>query len=197
MDSRIRFPGAHAVYEAFPDLRGRAPSPERDCAAIDHARKLLGSSQPNEVIAFLAYLLPRREAVWWARQCVTGLLGAATQDDALRTADLWVKEPDEENRLAAMKAAASGDPKAATTWLARAAAWSGGSMLPPDLNKLPAPPSACAQAVNAAIILAACVGNPLGILKRVAACAEAGIRFSEGDEARISLPEGAISRAVA
>ena len=193
MASRIRFPGAGAVFEAFPDLRDRAPPPGTDCAPTVYARRLLGSAQPNAVIAFLAYLLPRREAVWWGRQCVAALLGPSAEDEALRAAELWAKSPDEDNRLAAMQISNSGDPRAATTWLARAAAWSGGSMCSPDLKPLPAPPTACAQAVNAAIILAASFGEPLDVMNRIGACAEAGIRFADGDEARVFLPEAAMS----
>jgi hypothetical protein len=197
MASRIRFPGAFAVFDAFPDLARLASRPEVDRAPTDHARHLLGSARPQEAIAFLAYLLPRREAVWWARQCVAALLGPAADSDALRAADLWVKGPDEENRQTALQLGASGDPKAAPTWLARAAAWSGGSMCPPDLTPLPAPPTACAQAVNAAIMLAASAGDPLGVMKRIAACADAGIRFAEGEEARVYPPAATPSPALA
>ena len=189
MASRIRFPGARAVFETFPDLRHRAPPPEGDCTPTDHVRRLLNSAHPDRAISFLAYLLPRREAVWWARQCVGALIGPRDDDEALRAAELWVKAPTEDNRLAALQIGGSADPRAATTWLARAAAWSGGSMCPPELKPLPAPATACAQAVNAAIVLAVCAGDPMGVMKRVVACAEAGIRFAEGAEARVVLPD--------
>jgi hypothetical protein len=197
MSSRIRFPGAHAVFEAFPDLRHLVSPPERDGPPTAFARHLLKSGKPSEAIAFLAFLLPRRESVWWARQCVAALLGPSGEDEALRAADLWVKDPDEDYRLAAMKIGTAGNPRSATTWLARAAAWSGGSMCPPDMSPLPAPPTACAQAVNAAIMLAARMGEPIGVMQRIATCAEAGIRFAEGEEARVVLPEATKSRALA
>jgi hypothetical protein len=197
MASRIRFAGAHSVFDAFPDLRLRVSPPENDCPPLEYARRLLGSPRANEAITFLAYLLPRREAVWWARQCVSALLGPRAEDEALRAAELWVRTPDEDNRLVALQIGNAAEPKAATTWLARAAAWSGGSMCAPDLKRLSAPPSACAQAVNAAIVLAASAGEPLGVMKRIAACAEAGIRFADGDDARVSLAETKISPALA
>lgn len=189
MSSRIRFAAAGAVFDAFPDLRRFAPPPQDDCAPLDYARRLLGSPRPSDAIAFLAYLLPRREAVWWACQCVGALLGPRAQDAALGAADLWVRGPDEDHRQAALKIGSSSAPEAATTWLARAAAWSGGSMCPPEMQPLPAPPSACAQAVNAAIVLAATAGEPIGVMKRIAACAEAGIRFAEGGDARVTIGE--------
>lgn len=195
MSSRIRFPGARAVFEAFPDLRRLAPPPQDDCASLDYARRLLAAPRANQAIAFLAHLLPRREAIWWARHCVSALLGPRADDAALRAADLWVRAPDEDNRCAALQIGNAGEPSAATTWLARAAAWSGGSMCPPELKRLPAPPAACAQAVNAAIMLAVCAGEPLGVMKRIAACVEAGIRFAEGGDAHVSLPEAPVSSA--
>jgi hypothetical protein len=185
MPSRVRFAAARGVFEAFPELRGLAPPPEDNCAPLDYARRLLASARPNQAIAFLAYLLPRREAVWWARQCVCALAGPRAEDAALRAAELWVQDPDEDSRLAALDIGKSGEPSAATTWLARAAAWSGGSMCPPEMKPLPAPAAACAQAVNAAIVLAVCAGEPIGVMKRVAACAEAGIRFADGGEAKV------------
>ncbi len=55
---------------------------------------------------------------------------------------------------------------------------------------MPAPPGACAQGVHTAVILAACAGDPLGVIDRLKACAEAGIRFADGDddELRTSAP---------
>src|SRR5579864_6955197 len=101
MSSRIRFTTARNVFEAFPDLRPMAPPPADESPPLDYARRLLASPRPAEAIAFLAFLLPRREAVWWARQCVVALLGPSADDAALRAADAWVREPEEQNRLAA------------------------------------------------------------------------------------------------
>jgi hypothetical protein len=194
MSSRIRFSTARHVFEAFPDLTQVVPAPGDESAPIDYARQLLGSPNRAQAVAFLCYLLPRREAVWWARQCVSAILGPKTEHDpALQAADNWVRAPEEENRQAALAAGAAGDQHRATTWLALAAAWSGGSMCPPDAPPMPVPPSlmvappwACAKAVNAAIVIAM-VGDPSAINDRLKACAEAGIRFAEGGDARPAI----------
>ena len=39
-----------------------------------------------------------------------------------------------------------------------------------------------------AVILAACAGDPLGVVDRLKACAEAGVRFAEGGDAKVQLP---------
>jgi Family of unknown function (DUF6931) len=188
MSSRIRFAVARNVFEAFPDLRYVAPLPVDECAPVDYARSLLASRRPVDAIAFLAYLLPRREAVWWARQCVGAILGPGADDAALHAAEAWVRTPEEENRRTALAAGAAGEQNLATTWLAHAAGWSGGSMCPPEAKPMAPPASACAKAANAAIVLAACSGDPLAIGLWIVACGEAGIRFAEGGEARVEAP---------
>ena len=50
---------------------------------------------------------------------------------------------------------AQGDLVSPTSWLARAVGYSGGSLLAPEQPPMAAPPEACAQSVNAAIVLAA------------------------------------------
>jgi hypothetical protein len=191
VSSRIRFGAARTVFEAFPDLRHVAPPPGDESAPLDYARRLLASPRPSHAIVFLAYLLPRREAVWWARQCVGAALGPRANDAALRAAEGWVRAPEEENRCVALEIGTAGDQRVATTWLALAAGWSGGSMCAPDKKPMASPISACAKAVNAAIVLAICAGDPLAIGPWIAACAEAGIRFAEGGDARPRLVQSA------
>jgi len=188
MTSRVRFSTARDVVEAFKDLRRIAPAPADAAAPLDYARQLLVSRRPIDAILFLAYLLPRREAVWWARQCVGAILGPRGDDDALRAADAWVRAPEEERRRAALAVGMAGDQARATTWLALAVGKSGGSVSAPDQNPIVPSPSACAQAVNAAIVLAICGEDPKVISAWISACGEAGIRFAEGGEARVVAP---------
>jgi hypothetical protein len=188
MSSRIRFASARNVFEAYPDLgRAVAPPPE-DPSSLDYARALTASNSPAGAVVFLAHLLPRREAVWWAIQCVRATLGRGADDEAMRAADAWVHTPEDDNRRAALAACKAGNQRAATTWLAFAAGWSGGSVTPPDKDPMPAPPAACAQGVHTAILLAASAGDPLGVVDRVKAYAKAGIRFADGGEAEVQLP---------
>ncbi len=182
MSSRIRFASAGSVFEAFPDLNYVAARPADDIEPLDYARALLASPRPSDAIFFISHLLPRRETVWWAIQCVRALIGADSADDALHAAELWVRTPDDENRRAALRAANASDQRKSTTWLAFAAGWSGGSILPPDQRPVPPPSEACATAANAAIMLAVTAGDPLGVVRRIVACAEAGVRFASGGE---------------
>jgi hypothetical protein len=192
--SRIRFATAASVYDAFADLRMMAAAPIGAAAPLDHARTLLDSKRPNDAILFLAHVLPRREAVWWAIQCVRALLDARAEDDALRAAEAWVRAPEDESRLESLALARAGDPRAATTMLAFAAGFSGGNIGAPDLPPMPAPASACATAANAAIMIAVTAGEPRAVVERIRACAEAGARFADGGEATVSHPDSSIPR---
>src|SRR6516225_12092014 len=102
MSSRVRFAAAFDLFETFADLKLVATAPSHDSACLDHARALLASPRPSDAIVFLAHLLPRREAVWWAIQCVRALIGASADDGAHRSAETWVRAPTEDNRRAAL-----------------------------------------------------------------------------------------------
>ncbi|MBV8107530.1 MAG: hypothetical protein JO223_23495 [Hyphomicrobiales bacterium] len=188
MPSRIRFTAAGAVFEAFPDLALATEPPPDETGVLEHARALLASPRSSEAIIFLAHLLPRREAVWWAINCVRAMPGGAGEDDALRAADAWVRDPEEDNRRAALAVAEAANPRLATTWLAFAAGWSGGSLSAPDSEPARPPPAACAMAANTAVMLAATRGDPAGVGRRIVACGEAGVRFAEGGSATVDGP---------
>ncbi len=190
MTSRIRFADASAVFEAFPQLERFAPRPNAEISPIEHARALAVSSRPVTAIVFLAHLLPRREAVWWGCQCVSTVLGKAASDEGLRLANHWVRDPDEGVRRAALDFSAASGLQTATSWLARAVGYSGGSILGVDQPTTPPAADACALSVNAAIVIATTSRQPLLILPWMRACADAGVRFAEGDSVRISPPGG-------
>ena len=188
MNSRIRFAQALDVYDAFSGLHIYAPRPSHALAPLDHVRALLASPRPATALAYLAHLLARREAVWWGCQCVSATLGAAADDAGLRLALQWVRDPDERSRREALTFAQAGDLRLATTWLARAVGHSGGSVAAPDQLAMAPNPDACALAVNAAVVLAATTTPSPLILPWIRECAEAGLRFASGQDARVSAP---------
>jgi hypothetical protein len=194
MPSRIRFPTARDVFETYADLGRLTPAPADEAAPLDHVRRLLASKRSVDAILFMAHLLPRREAVWWARQCVGAILGPSGEDEALRAAEAWVRAPDEEKRRAALDIGNARDPRAPSTWLARAVGWSGGSRSALEHKPMPPQPSACARAANAAIILAITAQEPIAIRPWIRACVQAGISFAEGGEVTVRPPTLAASK---
>ena len=167
----------------------QTPAPTEAEDPLPFARMAAKSSRPDGAIAFMAHLLPRREAVWWGCHCVRAMLAAAADDEALRAAEAWVREPDEDTRRAALQIGDAGDKRRATTFLARAAGHSGGSIVAPDKPAAPAAAEACAQSVQAAVVLAI-VAQPTALMSGwIEACIEAGIRFAEGGDARVDPPK--------
>jgi hypothetical protein len=192
MSSRLRFTSAQQIFDAFPTASEDIATPPANEAPLDFARKLARSSRPIEAVAFCAYLLPRREAVWWACQCVRAIQGdQAVADPALKAAETWVREPEEATRRAALDLGASGNRRAATTWLARAAGWSGGDIAAAGIVPTPAPPHLTAKAVLAAIVLAMAKAGARSLDAWTAACTDACIRFAEGGDARPRLAQSA------
>jgi hypothetical protein len=185
MSNRLRFSTARQVFEAFPTVATDVEAQPADEAPLEFARKLLG--RRFEAIVYIAYLLPRREAVWWGCQCVRALAGNKV-DDALLAAEAWVRGPDDTTRRAALNLGWTRDPRIATTWLALAAGQSGGSISPEDAHPVAPPPQATAVDVKAAVILAIAQTPPLGQSAWLSACVEAGITFAEGGDAKVRAP---------
>src|ERR1700758_3958241 len=114
----LRFAVASEVFEAFPTARNDIAAKPTSQPPLVFLRALAGGPTPDDALAFCAYLLPRREAVWWACQCVRALLGQPTEEDqvALQAAEAWVYEPDEERRRAALAIGRTAERNAASTW---------------------------------------------------------------------------------
>ncbi|HVJ51640.1 MAG TPA: hypothetical protein VM689_04220 [Aliidongia sp.] len=110
-----------------------------------------------DAVNFLAFGLPKREAVWWASVSLraAGAAPSGPAHEAVSAAEEWVRRPSEENRIAAGERAERLPQDQPAGWAAWGAFWSGGSMTPP--NSPPVPPGATltAKAVAGAVTLAA------------------------------------------
>jgi hypothetical protein len=177
--SRIRFASAREVYEAFPTAYEDLPTPPTDEPPLQFLRALVSSPGLNDAIPFCAYMLPRREAVWWANQCVRALIDAPTEADetALKAAEEWVYEPEEPRRRQALAIARSHNQGAASTWVAYAAAWSSGTIVVTEHRGPPVTPQLTAKAAIAAIRIAL-VDKP-DRAKEIARCVEQGVKIAE------------------
>lgn len=121
-------------------------------------RALARLNDPLTLATGLAFVLPKRQAVWWA--CIAARLGIAGQTEApkmeaLRVAEAWVQTGSEEYRELAEGAAAAADHDGPAAWAAQAAFWSGESIAPPGQPMVPPPPHLTAMAVRAALLTAA------------------------------------------
>ena len=97
---------------------------------------------PSAVKVFARWL-PKTRAVAWGVDCYLSTLDPPTlssgESKAIQAARQWAAEPREENRLRAQCVAEELQHRTPPSWLAGAAASSGGSMSPPDLPEAPPP----------------------------------------------------------
>ena len=113
----------------------------------------------NDAVDVLTYLLPKQYAIAWGCECWQAAQTEGTADpiemSALAAAQRWLKDPSEDHRRAALQLADRLGFKTAGAWLAAAAGWSGGTMLPSGEYEVPPPPGLSGNAVAAALKLTA------------------------------------------
>ena len=155
--SNLRFFTAREVFEAFPGVAGDlAGVPESDAETpLDFLTRLLAGATPEDAVSFAAYLLGRREAVWWGCACHRLLGQPSNRDDekGLLMAEAWVREPEEHRRRAAFALGMDGNRAVAGTWLSLAAGGSGGTYILKGQPGPPVPPDLTAKAVRGAVLV--------------------------------------------
>jgi hypothetical protein len=178
----LRFSTALQVFEAFPTLRDDVQSaPTAESPAV-FLRALGAGATPEDGVAFCAHALGRREAVWWASQCVRRLPPAPfAADPAIEAADAWVHEPREDRRLAALRLGMGADRRAPTTWLALAAGWSGGNIAPAGMGVSHPEPHYTARAARVAILSGLARVTAHDRRFQLAYCLEAGLHLMRSE----------------
>jgi len=177
--SRIRFATARSLYETFPaSVTGLTLAPT-DEPPVTFLQKLADAEKLEDAVAFCAFLLPRREAVWWACGCVKAFDIDATRAAGLRAAETWVREPSEEHRLAALEVGGSGNSDDPSTWLALGAGWSGGMLSAHPKMPAPTPQYLTPGAARTAILLAAHGLAPAERTSRMRTRIAEGIKLAE------------------
>lgn len=145
--------------------------------------RLIDGKQPLDAIRFLAYALPKREAVWWACLCARKVADPGMPEEqtaALRGAEAWVVDPTEENRRAAMplaEAAGLGTPAGCA---AMAAFWSGGSLAPPNVPAVPPADHLTAHGAAGSVMFAAVISQPEKAPAKYQTFFELGLGVAEG-----------------
>ena len=180
---RIRFASVRDVYDSFRTAEADIGVPPTDEAPLEFLQRLLAAKQPLAAMSFLAYLLPRRECVWWATQAIRHFDGNAVDprdEDGLTAAEAWVREPSEARRKAALRFLKDARGIRPGNFCARAAAWSGGSITLDDQGG-PAEPHMTASFARQAL-LKSIITKPAALQHDLMAqAASAGARFAAGE----------------
>lgn len=173
-----RFVTARALFEEFPTLPQAvkiAPSDEEPVAFV---RGLLAAGKLREASAVCAYLLPKREAVWWVCHCLRARSDIIPANDpALLAAEAWAREPTEEARDVAAQWGKAADQQAPTTWAAHAAGFSSGNLAVLPEGPIRVPPHLTAESARVAILLAECKLEPDAVADFLRACIAAAMRY--------------------
>lgn len=179
--SRLRFATVRALFETFPEVAKLVGAAPTDQPPIEFLKGLGSQGKLEEAVAFCAYVLPRREAVWWACGCARALLGEIPPDQwgGLLAAEAWVQHPDDHHRTAALDIATKSDRNHPLTWLAFAAGWSSGSLVATPEVKAPVPPYMTARTARIAILLSAAKLGKVEREARLRSCIAEGIKLAE------------------
>jgi hypothetical protein len=180
--SRLRFATARALYETFPVAVTKLKVAPTDASPVAFLKKLSSDEKLDDAVTFCAFLLPRREAVWWACGSARSCLGAGVPSpaDGLDAAEAWVHEPNEQRRLIALDVGSRGGDDDALTWLARAAGWAGGTLTVDPKKPVPVPQYLTPRAARIAILLSAHGLAPAERAPRMRARIAEGIKLAEG-----------------
>ncbi len=181
--SLVRFATAEAVFETFPELSQKIGTSPNERSPIDFLRSMINAGKLEDAVTFCAYVLPRREAVWWACRSARVAPGRIAEEraPALLAAEAWVSDPDDEHRQAALEAGTKGHCDDPLTWVALAAGWAGGFLVSSPYPAMPMPQYMTARATRTAILMSALSANwehrPAYLQARIAE----GIRLAEGE----------------
>ncbi len=179
--SQTRFVTTLALFETFPRSVTRITAEPTDEPPTTFLKKLSAQQKFEDAITFCAYLLPRREAVWWACGCVRTLLGeiAASRAGPIIAAEAWVYNPDDEHRRIALEIGKQGDANDPLSWLALGAGWSGGALLAHPQHLVPVPAYLTPRAARIAILLSARIFAAEQYTARMQACIVDGVKLAE------------------
>lgn len=184
---------AEQVFQAFPRLVRAIAAPPTDDPPAVFAARLAASSRPDDAVQFCAHWLGRREAVHWGTNALRVLAPDLSADDLARLelAEAWVADPEEERRVAALKAGIEAPDESLGRWMALAAGASGGSMTPDWEGTFPAPPDLTGQAVAAGLIIALSRAHHGERDRKIKTLVDAAIAFAETGELRLPADERA------
>lgn len=150
-----RFATTSDLISSFPSaaifLRDQGSSE----GSLSYVERRVAENRLDLALTCCAFLLPRREAVWWGCQCMADVEALnGTERDCLRLARDWAQRPDEARRRLALEKGLSSSNEFSGTWMALAAGRSGGNIAPAGVEPAAADPAATAEAVRAALLSA-------------------------------------------
>ena len=158
-------PGAAtAVAAAIPTLSDEAKATLKpEFSPKQYLDALAKAGHLHDAARVMAFTLGRREAVWWALQCVRKVPALATPEKsaaALAAAEAWVEDPTDDRRRLSFAAGEAAPFETPAGCVALAAFFIEGSLAPAHLQAVPAPSHSGPAAASTAVVLAAVSTEP-------------------------------------
>jgi hypothetical protein len=193
---KLRFATALDLFQAYPTAAADVGAPATAEPALDYVKALTQLGNLLGAVSFCAYLLSRREAVWWACQGVRALPSTRHPADlppadlppadlppadlhGLEAAEAWVHEPDEAHRLAAHRAALLSDARSPASWAAFAAAFAGQVFGSAEFGPVAIPTHLTARAARTVFLLASGSLSPPVKDEYLRACLDRAVGLAE------------------
>jgi len=133
-----------------------------ECSTKPFLELLVEKELFKDALRLVAFLFPKREAIWWGCLCVRYIF-AEQQDTPLPPAQVaaerWVYAPYEDNRWAAKQAADNENTKTASSFLALAVYFAGPSLAPPHVQAVPPADHLTSEMVASAVVMAGVAGE--------------------------------------
>ena len=154
--SRVRFATLRDLFSAFPTASVETGEEAGDEGAVAFLGRCRAEGRLEPALTAVAYLLPRRDAVWLACQAMRDLTDLKPSEvECVALARQWASRPEETLRRKALDRGLETSARLSGAWVALAAGWSGGSIAPAGAQPMPPSPAATAQAVRVALLSAA------------------------------------------
>ncbi len=132
---------------------------QEDQTPAQFLQTLIDHAYLADAARFLAFALPKREAVWLACLAAHSVVDESTSEaemKALTLTEQWVYKPTEECRRTLMDIAETAGLDTPAGFAAASAYWSGENIAPADLHPVPPPPAGITgKMVWGAMVLAA------------------------------------------
>jgi hypothetical protein len=123
----------------------------------DYLEALIAGQHYIDAAQVLGKLMPQREGVWWAAQCVASSLGDSPKPQevrALRAAERWVTEMTEDSRYECFEAAKKARLGSPANCVAMAAFLCGPSLAPKGEDLVPPAPDFPAKMIAGTVMAA-------------------------------------------
>lgn len=180
--THARFSTVKDLFDAYPSAPDDVGEADGTTASLDFVRASAAARDWQKAISFCVYLLPKRATVAWGCRSLRRMAVTfnASDERALSFAEAWVAEPEEALRGKALALGNVNDHRAPATWLALAAGWSSGSVVPPEFDAVPPEPEKTARAVRVALLMGLSTLRSPARDHVMTACLEDGIELAGG-----------------